>query len=318
MSRKSIPQQYIAVLLWNFFNIGRSQASARLLSEHRCKLRPLPELLLCLQTMADLVSMDALATSNDADQLFFQELSASDIEELLSPYECNPVRDQVVPDVDSFINEQRKKNTVKSTASHVQNAQRWLFDNKRETRLIEFIPPSHLNDFLAEMFISIRKTNGEDYEPSTLESLKNSLERHLKEKNYPHSLKDRMFDKCIKALNAKKVQLKKAGLGRLPNRSSHLDPEDEDKMFEAGVFGKATPKALQTTLFYFFGKMFGLRARDEARQLKVGDIELRRTLDGKKYIQFHERCTKTRDGSNTKNRRETLPKIYSNAENADR
>ena len=117
------------------------------------------------------------------------------------------------------------------------------------------------------MFIGIRKTNAEDYEPSTLERLKNSIEHHLKEKNYPHSLKDKVFDTRTKALNAKKVQLKKAGLGRKPNRSSHLDPEDEDKMFQAGVFGNATPKALQTTVFYYFGKMFGLRARDEIRQL---------------------------------------------------
>ena len=79
-----------------------------------------------------------------------------------------------------------------------------MYDNKKEPRSLENIPPSHLNDFLAEMFIAIRKTNGQNYEPSSLEGIKNSVERHLKEKGYSASLKDRVFHKAMAALFAKK------------------------------------------------------------------------------------------------------------------
>ena len=41
------------------------------------------------------------------------------------------------------------------------------------------------------------------------------------------------------------------------------------------AFGDSNPINLQTTVFYQFGTQFGLRARDEARQLQFGDIELK-------------------------------------------
>ena len=111
--------------------------------------------------------------------------------------------------VDGFIQGQKKLNTVRSTERDIRNVQRWLWDNKKEPRLIEKIAPSALNDFLSELYITIRKTDGSDYEPSSLETLKNSIERHLKDEGYAVSLRDRIFHKSNQALTAKKMQLKK-------------------------------------------------------------------------------------------------------------
>ena len=156
----------------------------------------------------------------------------------------------------------QKKNTESSTKRDVKNVQRWLFDNKKEPRALENIPPNHLNDFLAQMFIGIRKANGENYEPSSLEGIKNSVERYLKEKGYSTSLKDRVFNKAMAALTAKKVELKKIGLGRLPNKSEHLTDDEETKLYESGAFSSDSPRGLLSALYYSFGKLFGLRARD--------------------------------------------------------
>lgn len=255
------------------------------------------------------------AAASDPQGFVLEELSQHEIAELFSPFD---ERDQLVEDVDGFIEEQKKRNTVKSTQRDLKNVQRWLFLNKKETRQIEFIPPNHLNDFLAELFISIRKENGLDYEPSSLETMKNSIDRYLREKNYPKSLKDREFEKCLRALQAKKVQLKKNGLGRKPQKCFEIDQNEEDQLFESNAFGSKTPQALQKTLFYYLGKMFGFRARDEARQLQFGDVVLKLTSDGQKYLEFHERSTKTRDGSNLHNCRETTPKIFSMTTNSER
>ena len=174
-----------------------------------------------------------------------------------------------------FIDDQKKKNTRLSTERDLKNVHRWLFDNKREPRYIENIPAHHLNDLLAEMFICIRKSDGQNYEPVSLEAMKNSIERHLKDKDYEHSLKDRVFQKAIKALTSKKIELKKQGMGRQPNKSCHITPEEENKMFNCGALGDSNPRSLITTLFFKFGKVLGLRTRDEARQMTIGDIQLK-------------------------------------------
>ena len=100
------------------------------------------------------------------------------------------------------------------------------------------------------MFIGIRKTNGENYEPTSLEGFKNSIERYLKEKAYTASLKDRPFIKSMSALTAKKVELKKQGLDRVPNKSEHITHEEECQMVESGAFSNHNPRGLLTALYY--------------------------------------------------------------------
>ena len=71
------------------------------------------------------------------------------------------------------------------------------------------------------------------------------------------------------------------------------------------------------TLWYHFTKFFGLRGRDEHRQLKFGDIELVTTMQCRKYLAFNERTTKTQDGVNADDRRETKPKLNSTGSDRD-
>jgi len=163
------------------------------------------------------------------------------------------------------------------------------YGEEREARLIENIPPHQLDNYLAELYISIRTANGKEYEPISLEGLKNSIERHLKDKQYQISLRDRVFVRSNQALAAKKCQLKKQGLGNKSKASEAVTADDEDKMLKSGALGKSSPESLQFSMFYFFGKMFGLRGRDEHMKLKFGDVVLKadskgdnKTLNGSK------------------------------------
>lgn len=255
----------------------------------------------------------ASQTTADRELIAFEELTDFEIAQLDLPFDSlnETTRDAPLTcSVDEFIENQAKKNTQQATARDMKNVQRWLYDNRREPRLIEHIPPQHLNGLLCELFIGIRKSDGTNYEPTSLEGLKNSIERYLKGKNYQASLRDRVFGQCIRALTAKKMELKKLGKGNKPNKSMNITPEEEEKMYASGSLGSSSPKSLQFTVFYYFGKMFGLRGRDEARQLKFGDIQLKLTSNGEKFLEFNERVTKTRDGANHSNTRETTPKIF--------
>ena len=59
----------------------------------------------------------------------------------------------------------------------------WL-QSKGEEREIYEIPPDELNLLLARLFLNIRKSNGEEYEPDSIRSMQGSIRRHLIEHEY--------------------------------------------------------------------------------------------------------------------------------------
>lgn len=70
------------------------------------------------------------------------------------------------------------------------------------------------------------------------------------------------------------------------------------------------PKALLNTMWLNSTLHFGLRGRQEHTQMLWGDIELKSDTSGIEYLEFHERSTKTRQGS-TRDVRAFNPKMYS-------
>ena len=55
---------------------------------------------------------------------------------------------------------------------------------------------------------------------------------------------------------------------------------------------------------------FGLRGRKEHRDMWWGDVKLKETADGKEYLEFNERQTKTRTGSDCRDIRAMPPKMF--------
>ena len=67
-------------------------------------------------------------------------------------------------------------------------------------------------------------------------------------------------------------------------------------LYSKGQFGLTNPESLQRTLWWHMTLLFGHRGRDESRQLKWGDVQLKSDSTGQEYLEFNERGTKTRDG----------------------
>ncbi|XP_070562377.1 uncharacterized protein [Ptychodera flava] len=149
--------------------------------------------------------------------------------------------------------------------------------------------------------------------------MKCSLERYLRSKNYSASLNDRVtvFHKLNQAIGAKEVDLKGQGKGRKELKSEEISAEEEETMWQAGVLGINNPQSANFTMFFLFGKHFGMRGRNEHRQLKFGEIVTGRDTEGTEYLEFHERCTKTRDGTTT-TAREFAPKMFATPGNPKR
>jgi hypothetical protein len=108
--------------------------------------------------------------------------------------------------VKDFIDQQKKKSTVNCTKRDLNIVYKWLV-SKNELRSIETIHATELDAYLAEFHVNVKKDNGSEYEPGSIDSIRASVERHLRESEYPHSLRDKVFDFSTRALSVKQIQL---------------------------------------------------------------------------------------------------------------
>jgi hypothetical protein len=54
---------------------------------------------------------------------------------------------------------------------------------------IEQLPPAVLDVMLSQFFMALRKEDGTEYEPTSLDAVQASLMRYLRSKKYPHNIK---------------------------------------------------------------------------------------------------------------------------------
>jgi len=93
-----------------------------------------------------------------------------------------------------FIRNQIPKNTVRKHRTDINQLYKWLALTHDEHRQIWEIPPNELDELLCKYFYSTRKRDGTEYEPETLQSFSNSIDRVLLENGYQTSIKsDREF-----------------------------------------------------------------------------------------------------------------------------
>lgn len=57
-----------------------------------------------------------------------------------------------------------------------------------ESRPVEALPPSTLDNYLVHFFSSVKKKNGSDYNANGLKEIRKYLQHYLKSKGYPESL----------------------------------------------------------------------------------------------------------------------------------
>ena len=221
--------------------------------------------------------------------------------------------------IEEFIHNQKAKTTIKKTKSDMEIFQRYLETINKCEKQIEYLPKEELDHLLCKFFINVRKTNGDEYEPSSLSSFQRSLQRYLTENNIQTNiLKDVEFEKSRQVLAAKRKNLVKQGKGCKPQATRALTDDEENTLFVTGRFCDSSPSALQRTMWWFLSMHFGFRARDESRKLCWGDVELQNDSEDNRemLVWLAERGTKSRTGQEQGHQRAFQPKLY--ATNSDR
>jgi len=182
---------------------------------------------------------------------------------------------------------------------------------KNEDRKIEDISAVELNEYISQFIISVYTKNGTEYEPTSLRSLIASSKRHSKKNGYSASIiNDLVFEKTRKVLQSKQKQLKKQGKGNKPNASVALTSEELKVLYDKGLLGMCSPKALLNMLWLNNTLHFGLHGCKEHRDMCWGDVKLHKTASGVEYLEFNERRTNTRTGSDYSNVRAVTPKMF--------
>ena len=215
-------------------------------------------------------------------------------------------------DARQFIQDTQKKNTRICIQRDIRTLNRYQEEFYNEVTDILQMAPLELNELLSAFFVNIKKVDGSEYEPSSLDNMKNSFETYLADNGYGVSLDDRAFRLTQKALSQKKKDLWSQGKGRRPNASEEFQPEEEDKLWDSKGLGMEDGKQGNFTIWWILTKCMGLRSRKEHRDLQWGDIQIRKDVNDREYLEFSiERGTKKRDGGDlVRDPRKVKPKVW--------
>lgn len=188
-----------------------------------------------------------------------------------------------------------------------------------EHRKIQEIPVIELSPLLCRFLVSVRKQNGDDYEPSCLRGMLASFDRQLRRYEYGEYIATGpRFAKVRETLSKKQMQLKSDGKGGCPYKSDPVTDSDIDTFWEKGQLGGSTPDSILQTLWFYNTVHFGLRGCQEHRDMCWGDITLKSDENGHEYLEFTERQTKTRTGANPRDIRAVKPKLWANLRDPER
>ena len=144
--------------------------------------------------------------------------------------------------------------------------------------------------------IDAKKRDGTSYETSTINSFFGTINRYMKDNNLGNIETDPDFQTVRDVKRAILKVLKADGKGNRPNRSTAISRDEEEKLYETGQLGYLTPISLLRTVWMLTTMLFGHIGRHESRQMLWGDVTLQKGENGKEYLEFNERPTKTRDG----------------------
>ena len=169
------------------------------------------------------------------------------------------------------MNQQKNRNTLSKTFHDLKLLTSFLHEETiNEHRPIYQIPPKELWSLLCRFFLSVRKTDGSNFEPKTLLGLESSYEQHLRNHNYEYSLtKSVEFAKLWKVLTSKQRKLKRQGQGNLKDRSDTVTDEDIEKR-KCQQMGSNTPESIINTIWVYSTIHFGTRSGEEHRNMCWG------------------------------------------------
>jgi len=162
---------------------------------------------------------------------------------------------------------------------------------------IESFSPQALDESLTKFYAEVRKRNGSEYEPDSLREMQTSIDRYLRQKNYPDSIiSGREFKKSQETLNSKAKLLRYQGKGKRLNRAQPYSKVGEEIFWTEGKLGNHNGVAFTNVNFKNLSEHTGFRSRQDHYNAYVEDFTILQMTDADNVAQLEENPTKTRQG----------------------
>ncbi|CAG2235448.1 unnamed protein product [Mytilus edulis] len=180
-------------------------------------------------------------------------------------------------EIDTLIEDAENKNTKKATKWAVNVYEDWK-NSKIGSGLIipnlKDLSVQDINSILGKFVVEVRKKNGEKYPAKTLYLLVTGL---------------------LRGMRSQDEKLTSDGYGINVKQADPISVEQEEILWDKSVFGNHSSESLLHTVFFYNCKYFGLRGRDEHRNLQISQIQLGEDDNGN-YIEFRGKDNKTYNG----------------------
>ena len=197
-------------------------------------------------------------------------------------------------DFEDILRHKDAENARKATQVAVTLFRSYLFE-KGKDQDFEKLDKTNLASLLSRFYLEARKSNGDFYKTSSLNSIRAGLNRFLKDE-YQHGIidiiKDQEFVNANVSYRAATVQLKKLGKGDVLHHTP-LDKNDITTLYESGVFDQSTPSGLQKKVWFELMIYICRRGRENLRNLKRDHFQIYTDSDGREYVvQARDELTK--------------------------
>ena len=157
-----------------------------------------------------------------------------------------------------------------------------------------------LNRWLSLFVIEARKKDGSRYPFKTIDLLLAGLRRHMNETDpsLPNFFdeKDPNFSGLRGARDTVSRQLRQDGIGTAVKHADVLSYEEEALLWNKGLLGTDSPRALFNAVFFMNGKVLCLRGGREHKALKMAQFSFGHE-GGRELVVYAEHGSKNRSGS---------------------
>ena len=177
------------------------------------------------------------------------------------------------------------KNTIECNEWAYNNFQVWLENRNRSypedqcpKNLLHRLPwdPAAMSHWLARFACETRTVAGEKYPATTVFSLLSGLLHRTRaiDPDCPNfmDMKDARFREVDSIIDSYFRELHESGVGAEVKRTCVITKEEENALWEKGVWGVDMPETLLRIVFYYNGKNLCLWGGKEHRAMKISQI----------------------------------------------
>ena len=142
--------------------------------------------------------------------------------------------------------------------------------------------------WISRFIHEVRKQDKSPYPGETLYQIICGIQRYLRGNGFAEVdfFSSGKFRALKNVLDGRMKELRREGVGVDKNHTEAITEEEEMILWEKGLLGEHSPVVLRDTMVWFCGMFFALRGGKELRELKVSQITIHETTDGRKYLEY--------------------------------